>query len=254
MTSAAPPDMSRFLKRLLLRSVLSDIEQEAILDLQGRFHRVHAHTDIVLPGQTIDFACLILEGWLGRFDQMRDGGRQTTAFHIPGDMCDLHSVVAPTTGWGITALSTATILRIPHASLRALALAYPQIAMAFWRDTATDASLLAKWIANVGRKDARARVAHLLCEMGWRMELAGLGTRTSFQFDATQEQIADAMGLTPVHVNRMLQALRAEGVLTMRSSAVDIHDWDQLADIAEFEPTFLLLNEVPPTQWAGITP
>src|SRR4029079_4809455 len=99
------------------RSALSEQEQQAILGLNSRTLEVRARVDLVSPGQHVEYACLVGSGLVARFDQMRNGLRQLTAFYIPGDMCDLHSVVAPTAAWGITALTEATILQVPHAAL-----------------------------------------------------------------------------------------------------------------------------------------
>lgn len=235
--------LQRFLARLLSRSRLSGEEQQALLSLNCRQAQVPARIDIVSPGETVDSACLIARGLAARFDQMRNGQRQIVAFHIPGDMCDLHSVVAPTAAWGIVALTACAVSYIPHRSLSELAQRYPAIALAFWRDGTADGSILAKWVGNLGRQDARARLAHVLCEMGVRMEQAGLGTRTSYLFGATQDQLADALGLTAVHVNRTLQRLRGEGVVATHSHRVEILDWERLADIAEFDPAYLLLGK-----------
>lgn len=235
----------RFLERLLRRSPLSHDEQTGILKLRSHASQAAAHRDIVSPGASVDHACLIVDGLAARYDQMRDGQRQITALHIPGDMCDLHSVVAPTAAWGIAALTTTTVLHIPHSDLRALANAYPAVALAFWRDTTADASILAKWTSNLGRRDARARLSHLLCEMGMRMELAGLASRTSYPFAATQEQLADALGLTSVHVNRTLQGLRKDEIVRAEQRTIRIADWERLVAIAEFQPDFLLIGEPP---------
>jgi CRP-like cAMP-binding protein len=235
--------LQKFLARLLTRSTLSREEQDAILSLHCRAAQVQPRVDIVSPGQTVDYACLIAKGLAARFDQMRNGQRQITAFHIPGDMCDLHSVVAPTAAWGIAALTATTVAYIPHGSLRELANDYPAIALAFWRDSTADASVLAKWVGNLGRQDARARLAHVICELGMRIEQAGLGTRTSFALNATQEQLADALGLTAVHVNRTLQRLRAEGYVATRGQTIEILDWQRLVDVAEFDPAYLLLGK-----------
>ncbi|WP_102958381.1 Crp/Fnr family transcriptional regulator [Mangrovicella endophytica] len=235
--------LERFLKRLLLNSALSEAEQSAILSMRATEVQVAARDDLVMPGETVDQSTLTVEGCLGRFDLMRNGARQITSLYIPGDMCDLYSVVAPTTGWGITALGPATILHVPHADLRSVATEYPNLAFAFWRDTTLDASILAKWIANMGRKQALARVAHLLCELGVRMERAELGERREYRLKITQEQIADAMGLTSVHVNRSLQQLRARNLIVTTGSLVSIPDWDRLTELAEFVPTFLLAGE-----------
>lgn len=236
------PAIEKFVVRLLRRSTLSSEEVHALLTLPCRVTQPQAHADIVRPGETVSHACLVAKGLVARFDQMRDGKRQIAAFHITGDMCDLHSVVAPTAGWGISALSPSTVLFVPHAELRKLAIAYPNVALAFWRDSTADASVLAKWVGNLGRQDARARLAHLLCEMGVRLELADLGTRTSFVLDATQEQLADALGLTAVHVNRTMQALRREGLLATRSRTIEVADWQRFAEVADFDPAYLLLD------------
>ena len=231
-----------FLARLLHRSPLTQAEQSIVLSLKGETARFAAHRDIVSPGQRVEHSCLIVEGLAGRFDQMANGQRQITAFHLPGDMCDLHSVVVPTASWSITALSNVTVAFFEHKRLRELVESHPGIAIAFWRDTVADGSHLAKWVGNLGRKNAAARVAHILCEMGMRMESAGLGTRRSFDFPITQEQLADAAGLTSVHINRVLQDLRGRNLLTFRGGKVDILDWDGLAHEAEFDPNYLILR------------
>jgi CRP-like cAMP-binding protein len=235
--------LSRFLNRLLRHSRLSEEEQQAILSVRGEASQVKAHHDIVSPGRTVDHACLVVRGLAARCDQMRDGQRQITNFHIPGDMCDLHSVAVPKPSWSVTACSPTTVLHVPHSDLLALVDRYPAVAIAFWRDTVVDGSVLAKWVGNLGRKDAQARLSHLLCEMGLRTEMAKLGARTSYQFEVTKEQLADAVGITAVHLNRTLQALRAQGLITFGGRNVTIHDWDALVEIAEFDPVYLLSAE-----------
>jgi CRP-like cAMP-binding protein len=234
--------LSRFLERLLRRSHLSSEEQAAILGLRSQASQVAAHRDIVSLGEQVHYSCLVVDGLVGRFDQMKDGRRQITALHIPGDMCDLHSVVWPISGWGLEAMTTTTVLHIPHSELRQLATDHPAIALAFWRDTTADASVLAKWVGNLGRRDAASRLAHFFCEIGMRMEQAGLGTRTDFGLPMTQTQIGDAMGLTSVHVNRTLQALRADRVLRTDRRTIHVEDWARLVQLAEFDPEFLLIE------------
>ena len=234
--------LKKFLTRLLLRSPLSGPEREAILALHGHDAVTDAHRDIVRPGQTVDFACLVVEGLAGRFDQLANGQRQITALHIPGDMCDLHSVPVPHAGWGIEALTTTRTLRIRHSLLRELTIQFPEIAFALWRDTIADASILAKWISALGRRSATSRLAHLICEMGMRTEQAGLGTRKEFRLPATQTQLADVLGLTPVHLNRTLQALRRDGVLFKEGPEIRVPDLARIWGIAEFDPQYLLLD------------
>jgi CRP-like cAMP-binding protein len=231
--------LEMFLNRLLRRSRLTDDEQAAILGLSGRAEKVAAGRDVIVPGESTDQSCLVVKGLMSRFDVLLDGRRQTVALHIPGDMCDLHSVPVPTSGWGLEALTPSTLVFIPHEELRAL-IRDPGLALAFWRDTTVDGSILAKWVANLGRKQAAPRLAHLFCEIGVRMEQAGLGARSEFTLPMTQTQLADVVGLTSVHLNRTLKALAPRGV-TFARKTVKIEDWNALAHMAEFDPAYLLL-------------
>ncbi len=238
-----PSALERFADRLRLRSNLSREETEAILALKGREVRSKARTVIVRPGQTIDFACLVVQGVVGRFDQLLDRTRQITALHIPGDMCDLHSVAVPHAGWGIEALTASTTIRVPHDALRKLTADYPALALAFWRDTIADASILAKWVSAIGRRKANARLAHLICEMGVRMEQAHLGRRTRFKLPLTQTQLADVLGLTLTHVHSCLTALRREEILDLNGYDICVNDLDHLIEIAQFDPAYLLSED-----------
>lgn len=244
LIGTAASALDGFLTRVLRHSKLTDNERSAILGLPGEVQQYRGGQDIVSPGQTVNHACLIGGGLAGRFDQMRDGKRQITALHIPGDMCDLHSVVRPTAGWGIWSLTQTTVVHVPHSGLRDVARDHPAIALAFWRDGTLDAAILSKWTGNIGRRRARARLAHFLCETSIRLELAGLGKRTNFALDLSQEQMADVTGLTAVHVNRTLQCLREEGAIETCSRTFIIRDWERLAGIAEFDPEYLAVRPV----------
>lgn len=237
--------LHRFLDRLDLRSALTDEEREAVLDLGGEVGNYRTHQDIVSPHEKVHSACLVKSGLVGRYDQMLDGERQVTSIYISGDMCDLHSVVAPSVSWSITALSPSTVIRVPHSELRELCVRFPGLAIAFWRDGTADAAMFAKWVGNLGRKNGKARMAHLFCEMGMRSEAANLGTRNAYELQLTQKQLADAVGLTSVHVNRMLKWLRAKGLLVFERGRVEILDWDALAELAEFDPDYLMLQGPP---------
>lgn len=240
-----PDDRQRglemFLQRLLLRTQLTAEEQDAIRALPARVEDVRAGRDVVVPGEHTSESCMIVSGLMSRFDVLLDGRRQTVALYVPGEMCDLHSVPVPTAGWGLEAVANSRLLFVPHAALRDLA-RKASLALAFWCDTAADGSILAKWVANIGRAQAPPRVAHLFCELGLRMELAGLGSRSEFELPMTQAQLADAVGMTSVHLNRTLKALAAKGVTFVRKQVCNA-DWKAAAELAEFEPTYLVLPE-----------
>jgi CRP-like cAMP-binding protein len=157
-------------------------------------------------------------------------------------MADLPSVVCPKSGWGLTALTSTTILRIAHADLRRVAATHTGIAEAFWRDCVADGSIFSEWVVNVGRRDALSRLAHLFCEMAIRCEQGGQGDRRSYPLPITQNDVGDATGLTGVHVNRTLKELRTKSLVEMRSGTVTIHDWDQLVEAGDFDAGFMLLD------------
>ncbi len=236
-------NLQHFLDRLTRRSSLTSREQAAVLGLPGYVSQVQSNRDFVRLGERLDHSCLIVAGYVGRFDQNRNGVRQITAVHLPGDMADLHSVVQPEATSALQALSTATILRIPHTAVRETAAAFPAIAEALWRDCMVDASVLAQWVVNVGRRDAKGRIAHLLCEIATRLGIAPANGEI-FPFPVTQQQLADVTGLTSVHVNRTLQAMRREGLADVRHN-VHILNWDALAQVGEFEADYLQVNVKP---------
>jgi CRP-like cAMP-binding protein len=239
MPPSTKPDLQRFLDRLTSRSVLTDEEQGAILGLPGRAEHVQANRDFVRLGEKVDHACLVTAGLVGRFGQSSDGKRQITAMHIPGDMADLHSVVQTTPTSALQALSIATIVRVPHTALREVAARYPAIAEAFWRDCMVDAAILSQWVVNVGRRDAKQRIAHLLCEMGTRLEAAPSDGWVVYPFAVTQTQLADATGLTPVHVNRVLRSLREDDLAAVSSRTVRVTNFAALAAAGDFEAGYL---------------
>lgn len=238
-------NLQLFLDRLTSRSVLTAEEQQAILDLPSRAEQVPANRDFVRLGECVTEACFIVAGLVGRFDQNANGARQITAIHIPGDMPDLHSVVQPAATSALQALSVATILRIPHAAIRAAAAKYPALAEALWRDCMVDSAILSQWVVNVGRRDAKCRVAHLLCEMATRLHPGKDNGEFSFAFAATQAQIADATGLTVVHVNRTYRALRESGLANVSRHEVQVLDWGGLVTVGDFDANYLQTNIEP---------
>lgn len=237
--------LSQFVRRLMLRSPLGEEEVEALLALPAQPRNLPAHRDFVNRGEDVDHACLIVEGLAGRFAQLQDGRRQTVALYIAGDMADLHSLMLPKAPSALSALVDTRILKVPHVALRAAAARYPAIAEALWRDCVADSNIIAQWLVNLGRRDARARLAHLLCEMAIRTSGNGRAA-AAYAFPITQDQLADTLGLTSVHVNRTLKALREEGLVRMTRREVMIDDWDALRSAAEFDPAYLALADEAP--------
>jgi CRP-like cAMP-binding protein len=248
-----------FLRRLLCRSHLSPKEQAAILNLKGWLSPVKIHHDIVSSGVAVKHCYLVVDGVIASFDQTAGGRRQITALHFAGDMCNLHSAVWPLLSSGLEALTDGNIFLIALDELRALTGTYPTIAKAFWLDTAADASVCAKWVTKLGRGEAHERLAHLLCEIGMRMERAGLAARCAFPMPMAQVQLGDALGLSPFYLNRTLQMLQQDGVIQKREKMILVPDWDRLSTMGAFDPGFLLLPEMehaepPPLRLCNIHP
>jgi CRP-like cAMP-binding protein len=232
----------RFLHRLTSHSRLAPEERQAILNLPGQRAEIRTNVDFAGNGQNGDHAWLVVDGLIGRFDQSPDGVRQITAVYIPGDMAGLSTVIAPETGVALQALSVVTMMRVPRAALWASARRHPAVAEAYWRECVLDAAVLGQWTVNVGRRSAQSRMAHLICELGCRYSAAGLADHAAFPFPATQNHIADMLGLTAVHVNRTLMGLRAENVVTIQSRQARVHDWSRLAEIGDFDPAYLQIG------------
>lgn len=231
-----------FVRRLGTLAPLSPADTSALLALPGEAVRLRGNVDIELPGQEFEHAYLIATGLVARFVQLADGRRQYTALHVPGEMADIHRIAAPMAGSALQTLATTMLMRIPAKNLKAVALNSPAITQAFWAYAALDAAVLAQWAVNLGRRDAKTRMAHFLCEMSLRSEYSGLGTRTEFLLEASQGQIGDAMGLTAVHINRTLKALRESNAVSIDDRIIRIHDWVLLAAIGDFDPAYLLLE------------
>ena len=234
--------MMPFLQKLEGRSELSREEREVILDLP--FHPLHvaANQDFVQQGEEVTHSCFVLEGIVGTFGQNKRGERQITAVFMGGDMIDLNTVVEPKAIAALQALVPTTILQVPHTALRNAARQHGNIAEAFWRECVIDASVLNEWVMNVGRRDARSRLAHLFCEIACRTGRKDAVDGYSFPFPITQFQLADMLGLTPVHVNRTLKGLREDRLVEVVHRTVRILDWDRLTKIGEFDPTYLRLS------------
>jgi CRP-like cAMP-binding protein len=162
---------------------------------------------------------------------------------MKGDMVDLQNSFLTVADHSVQVLTDSDVAFIPRGEVKKLALERPSVGMAMWFDTLVDASVFREWIANVGRRDARTRLSHLLCEFSLRLKIAGLGEATDYELPMTQEQLADATGLTAVHVNRTIKGLEADGLITrQRSRSVTIGDWRKLAEAGDFDSNYLHLK------------
>jgi cAMP-binding proteins - catabolite gene activator and regulatory subunit of cAMP-dependent protein kinases len=239
----APSDhVNRFIRKLESIATLSDDEKQALCDLPMRLKAIDADQDIVREGDRPNECCLILEGFVCRYMMLDDGRRQILSFHTPGDIPDLQSLHLKVMDHSIGTLAPSSVAFIPHKSLHELNDRYPRIAGTLWRDTLIDAAIFRLWMVGLGRKSAYERISHLLCELQMRLRAVGLTNDHSYQLPLTQSELADATGISTVHVNRVLQDLKKDGLVTFQNGSLVIEDWEGLKKAGEFDPTYLHLD------------
>lgn len=221
---------------------LTDADRAVLQDLTRKTRRVARHSDISPEGERPENVHLVLEGFACRYKTLADGRRQIMAFLVPGDFCDLHVAILGEmdhsigTGWGCT------IVELPRSAIEDLTAHHPRITRALWWATLVDEGTLRAWLVNMGQRDADRQMAHLVCELLVRLRVVGLVSDDSFAFPITQDDLADTLGITGVHVNRVLQDLRSQGLLEWKSKRLYIPDVERLMAFAEFDPKYLHLK------------
>lgn len=227
------------LRRLERRVRLNDADRQALEALPHtiRFFAPGAH--FVRDGDRPDYCSLLVSGFACRYKITGDGARQIMSFHMAGEFIDLQNSLLGVADHSVQAMTETEAAIIPRLAIREVALSRPAIAEALWMDTLIDAAIFREWVVNVGRRDSRARVAHLLCELSLRMQAAGLADGHRYQLPMTQEQLADAVGLTSVHVNRVLKQLADEGLISRDRRAIVIEDWRRMRQAGDFNDRYL---------------
>ncbi|WP_431850437.1 Crp/Fnr family transcriptional regulator [Allosphingosinicella sp.] len=226
---------------------LDAADEEALLNLPHRTKNLERHGYIVREREQTTHSCVLLSGFAIRHKIVAGGARQIVAVHMKGDIVDLQNSFLGVADHSVQVLTDSEVAFIPREAVKTLAFERPNVGVAMWYDTLVDGSVFREWIANIGRRDAHARIAHLLCEFSLRLKVAGLGEATEYELPMTQEQIADCTGLTPVHVNRTLKALEAENLITRRTSrSITIGDWRKLAEAGDFDSNYLHLRAQEP--------
>ena len=231
-----------FVLKLACGASLSTADRETLQAASSRRRRVAAKTTIISQGDPPSDVHLILDGFACRSKILGDGARQIMALLLPGDFCDLHVAILGAMDHDIVALSACTVVDIPRREVLALVEASPAITRALWWSTLVDEGVLREWLANMGRRSAEERLAHLFCELRARLRVVGLADDRGFDLPLTQEELADALGLSPVHLNRVLQILRRDGYVSWQGRRLEIPDFERLTDMAGFDPSYLHLT------------
>jgi CRP-like cAMP-binding protein len=230
------------LRKLTSIADISDEEKQAIIDLPMTVKVIEANADIVQDGDHPSDCVLIVSGFVCRYKLLCDGRRQIMGFYIPGDIPDLQSLHLHTMDNSVGALVKSSVALIPHQPMRNTLRRFPNLNDVLWRDTLIDAAIFREWMIGLGRRSAYQRMAHLLCELYVRMKAVGLVEEGTFDLPVTQNELADALGLSTVHVNRVLQDLRKDGMIVLRGGSLNIPRWEALQEAAEFNPLYLHLK------------
>jgi CRP-like cAMP-binding protein len=228
-----------FLTKLQNCVALCDQEQQVLIEAVGDARDISEGSHIVQCGDRAHFVHVLLSGWAMRYEILADGSRAITAFLLPGDLCDQHVTVLGVMDHSIMTLTKARVAYLPNGQLESIAQSYPRIAQALWWSTLVDEAVLRAWLVNIGRREAFEAIGHLLCELHARLAYVGLTKNADFELPITQEEIADAQGLSVVHVNRSLKRLRDDGYISLARGKLVINDVRRLRDVAGFDPGYL---------------
>jgi CRP-like cAMP-binding protein len=200
---------------------------------------------MVREGDRPTESTVLIMGFAARYNLLQSGKRQIAALHVPGDFVDLHSFLVKKMDHAVLALTPCTVGAVPHETLHGISENHPHLARLLAVHIAVDGAIHRQWIVAMGRRSALEHTAHLLCELFLRLQVVGLTESYSFKLPLTQAELGDTLGLSTVHVNRVLQELRKEGLITWRGETVVIEDWPRLQELAEFDPAFLSQESEP---------
>jgi CRP-like cAMP-binding protein len=238
----ALPGQHRLVRKLESITNLSAEERQAVLDLPAVVRSYAEGKDIVCEGDRPHECCLVLDGFACRYKLLSDGRRQIMSFHTPGDLPDLQSLHLTVMDHSVGTLMPTLAAFIPHRNMRDLTQSHPGLLHAFWRDTLVDAAIFREWMVGIGQRSAIERVAHLICEMLLRCKAVGLAPDYTFKLPVTQAEVADALGISTVHVNRVLQDLRRQELITWTSQTVTVLKWQELQEVGTFDAAYLHQN------------
>ena len=196
--------------------------------------------DLIREGDAPSDVRLILAGFACRYKRLAGGRRQIMAYLVPGDFCDLHVFILKAMDHTIATLSPCRVVDIPRPRILEMT-ERPALGRALWWAALVDEATLREWLVNIGARPAEQRVAHLLCELLLRLRTVGLANGDSYELPITQAELADTVGLTNVHVNRVLQRLRGDGLITLRGKHLVILDVERLNAFSGFTPNYLHL-------------
>ncbi|HEY5796861.1 MAG TPA: Crp/Fnr family transcriptional regulator [Bosea sp. (in: a-proteobacteria)] len=227
------------------RDELTEEDRARILGLTQRKKSFPKGAQLVIEHTRPPESCLITGGLAAREAFLADGSRQISAIHVPGDFVDLHAFLLKLMDHSVVALTDCEAIFVPHSDLLRISEQAPHLTRLFWLSTVIDGAIQRAWIASIGRRSPMSHISHLLCELYLRLQVAGLVVDDAFDLPVTQYDLADMMGLSLVHVNRVLKSLKRTDYFTWEAGRVHIRDFDALAKLGDFDPTYLNLTREP---------
>ncbi len=237
-------------RKLQLYTPLSDADRVWLSDALKSVRHLPPHSDIAVEGDDPRVVYVLMDGWAGRCRHLSDGRRQITSLLLPGDCCDPHVFLFPRRDHTITALTGVTVASIPGAVFQGLEARSPALERAFFFETMIAAAIQREVAVSLGRRSGLERLAHLLCELHLRLAAVGLAEGNSCRMPLSQLDLADTLGQTPVHLNRMLKELRGLGLIGLNRRQLTIYDPRGLAALAQFDPIYLhALDDAQEAEW-----
>ena len=244
MAPAAPRVLERFLPRFAKDARLGAECREALAAALGGTRAFDRGQCFVREGEAITGLSILNQGLALSTRRLADGVQQHVAVVEPGQILDQQGFIFEQAGVSCCALIPCTVVSIPRTALAQAIGAFPELAGALARELASTARVAQEWMVGMGRKSAYARVAHFLCELRTRLQAAELAGPAGCPFPLTQSDLADTVGLSVVHVNRVLQQLRQEGLIELSQSRLDVRDWPALVRAGGFDPAYLHLGSM----------
>ena len=224
---------------------LSQSEREMLADVISSGKEFRTGEDLVAAGSRPKYSTLLIEGLAARYKVLENGSRQFTALQVPGDFVDLHAFLLKTMDHGIVAMSPCRVMLAEHTRLRTITEKAPHLARLLWLDTLVDGAIHREWIVAMGRRERTSHLAHLICELFVRLQVVKRTDGMSFHLPLTQAEMADVVGVSVVHINRVIGALKKRGLITWANHKITITDWVRLSEMAEFDPTYLSMTNEP---------
>lgn len=240
-----------FLRRLQTRANLQESDAKLVEDLCRKTRKISTKKYLSRGGQGALSFSVLLSGWAARYQIVRNGGRQITQLLLPGDSFDFDPYASEEAVDEIVTLCDCEVANISYAEIDHAIEVSPAIRGAMLNYGCREHAIFASWVVNIGRRDAYERMAHLICELHHRLTFDDGGEADDeFLFPLTQEDLADVLGLTPVHINRKLQMLRENDVIRLRSKRMTILNLPALKKIAGFNPAYLSSRSSVQDRWA----